>query len=347
MRVLFLENEDSFSWNVIDRLPCGRDEVEIVPGREAAACPERLAGADVLVVGPGPTDPERAGLVGVVRAAAARRLPTLGICLGHQAIGLAFGARLVRTPPRHGKPSVATFSGARLFAAFAGPQTVMRYHSLALADVVRPLRVVATSEDGVVMAVEHEELPLAGSAIPPGLVRHTPRGRDDRRLLPGARVRLADLEALPAFAFLGPGFGGGRAVLLTGLRPASGAPRLLFAPFETRGRDALLLDGEIQPGTRSNCLRRPTSSRDSMPPGTPKPWSEIREAIAAGDVYQVCLTVRARLAPVSGAALFARMAARGLPRFAAWVRLPGGVEFVSASPELLFEIEGGGSARSR
>jgi len=175
MRVLFLENDDSFSWNVIDRLPCSRDEVTVVPGREIAACPGRLAAADVLVIGPGPTDPERAGLVGVVRSAAARRLPTLGICLGHQAIGLAFGARLARTPPRHGKRSVATFSGARLLAPFAGPQTVMRYHSLALAGVVAPLRVVATSEDGVVMAVEHQELPLAGLQFHPDSFA-TPRG---------------------------------------------------------------------------------------------------------------------------------------------------------------------------
>jgi anthranilate synthase/aminodeoxychorismate synthase-like glutamine amidotransferase len=175
MRVLFLENEDSFSWNVIDRLPCARDEVTVVPGREVVACPDRLAGADVLIIGPGPTDPERVGLVGVVRAAVARRLPTLGICLGHQAIGLAFGARLVRTPPRHGKRSVATFAGARIFAAFAGPQTVMRYHSLALADVASPLRVVATSEDGVIMAVEHEGLPLAGLQFHPDSFA-TPRG---------------------------------------------------------------------------------------------------------------------------------------------------------------------------
>ncbi len=175
MRVLFLENEDSFSWNVIDRLPCRRDEVTVVPGREVAARPDLLAAADALVIGPGPTDPERAGLVAVARAAAARRLPTLGICLGHQAIGLAFGARLVRTPPRHGKPSVATFAGARLFAAFAGPQAVMRYHSLALADVARPLRVVATSEDAVVMAVEHEELPMAGLQFHPDSYA-TPRG---------------------------------------------------------------------------------------------------------------------------------------------------------------------------
>jgi anthranilate synthase/aminodeoxychorismate synthase-like glutamine amidotransferase len=167
MRLLFLENEDSFSWNVIDRLPYARDDILVVPGREVAACLDRLAAAEALVIGPGPTDPVRVGLVEVVREAAARRLPTLGICLGHQAIGLAFGARLVRTPPRHGKRSLVTFTGARLFGPLTSPQTVMRYHSLALTEVVPPLRVVATSEDGVIMAVEHEVLPMAGLQFHP------------------------------------------------------------------------------------------------------------------------------------------------------------------------------------
>ena len=154
-------------------------------------------------------------------------------------------------------------------------------------------------------------------------------------------MKLIDLEALPAFALLGPGFGGGGAVLLTGLRPAARAPRLLFAPYETRGCDALLFDGQVR---SANALELP-SAADLEPrldaTGHAEAVEEIREAIAAGDVYQVCFTVRAHLAPVSGAALFARMASRGLPRFAAWVRLPGGVEFVSVSPELFFEIEGG------
>jgi len=154
-------------------------------------------------------------------------------------------------------------------------------------------------------------------------------------------MRLVDLERLPAFALLGPGFGGGDSVLLTDLRPAPRAPRLLFAPYETRGRDALLFDGEVR---SVDALELPPSA--ALEPrldatGHAEVVEEIREAIAAGDVYQVCFTVRARLAPVPGAALLARMAARGLPRFAAWVRLPGGVEFVSASPELFFEIEGG------
>jgi anthranilate synthase/aminodeoxychorismate synthase-like glutamine amidotransferase len=151
--------------------------VVVRPGREAAARSDWLAAADAVVVGPGPTDPERAGLVGVVRAAVDRGLPVLGICLGHQAIGLAFGARLVRTPPRHGRTSVATFAGARWLAGLAGPQVVMRYHSLALAGVRPPLRVVATSEDGVVMAVEHETLPVVGLQFHPDSYA-TPRGAE-------------------------------------------------------------------------------------------------------------------------------------------------------------------------
>jgi len=83
----------------------------------------------------------------------------------------------VRTPPRHGKPSVAVFEGARIFAEFAGPQTVMRYHSLALTEVRAPLRVVATSEDGVVMAVEHESLRVAGLQFHPDSFA-TPRGAE-------------------------------------------------------------------------------------------------------------------------------------------------------------------------
>jgi len=153
-------------------------------------------------------------------------------------------------------------------------------------------------------------------------------------------VRLADLEALPAFALLGPGFGGGEALLLTDLRPSPRAPQLVFAPYETPGREATLLGGEVR---RVGALELPPPA--ALDPrldaaGHAEAVAVIREAIAAGDVYQVCLTLRARLAPVAGAALLARMAAQGLPRFAAWVRLPDGTEFVSASPELLFEIEG-------
>ena len=177
MRVLFLENDDSFSWNVLDRLPVDRSHVTIVSGRDRAAFREHLPRATVVVIGPGPLDPHRAGLDGVVEEAAARGLPVLGICLGHQAIGLAFGARLVRNEPCHGKRSLALFRASRHFPGIAGPVEVMRYHSLSLASVRAPLRALAETQDGVVMAIEHESLPIAGLQFHPDSFG-TPRGEE-------------------------------------------------------------------------------------------------------------------------------------------------------------------------
>lgn len=160
MRVVFAENEDSFTWNVIDRLPVDRARIRVVSGR--AVDEAMLAEATHLVIGPGPMDPIRAGLVELVHRAARRRLPTLGVCLGHQALGLAFGARLARTTPVHGKRSVISFVPSRSLPGIEGRLEVMRYHSLALESAAAPLRVIARSEDGVIMALEHESLPMLG-----------------------------------------------------------------------------------------------------------------------------------------------------------------------------------------
>lgn len=177
MRVLFVENDDSFSLNVVESLPVERGDVHVRPGREVARDSGSLDGADVVVVGPGPTDPVRAGIVGVVQAAARRRLPMLGICLGHQALGLAFGAELVRVLPVHGKQSAITFSRSRLFPSFVGRQIMMRYHSLALIGIEAPLRVIAQTDDGIPMAIEHETLPMAGLQFHPDSFA-SPRGKE-------------------------------------------------------------------------------------------------------------------------------------------------------------------------
>jgi anthranilate synthase/aminodeoxychorismate synthase-like glutamine amidotransferase len=177
VRVLFVENDDSFSLNVVDALPVDRKDIVLRPGREVARDSRFLDGADVVVVGPGPTEPVRAGIVGVVQAAVLRRLPLLGICLGHQALGLAFGATLVRVPPVHGKPSAITFSRSRLFPNFVGPQTMMRYHSLALTGIAAPLHIIAETDDGIAMAIEHESLPMVGLQFHPDSFA-SPRGRE-------------------------------------------------------------------------------------------------------------------------------------------------------------------------
>jgi anthranilate synthase/aminodeoxychorismate synthase-like glutamine amidotransferase len=177
VRVLFVENHDSFSLNVVEDLPVDRSDVVVRPGREVAADLASLDGVDLVVVGPGPTDPVRAGIVGVVQAAALRRLPLLGICLGHQALGLAFGAKFTRVAPVHGKPSAISFSRSRLFPSFVGRHTMMRYHSLALTGIEAPLHVIAETDDGIPMAIEHETLPMAGLQFHPDSFA-SPRGRE-------------------------------------------------------------------------------------------------------------------------------------------------------------------------
>ncbi|HEY3450032.1 MAG TPA: chorismate-binding protein [Myxococcales bacterium] len=148
-------------------------------------------------------------------------------------------------------------------------------------------------------------------------------------------MRLTALDRGAPFALLGPGFGLGRPVLVEDLREVTRAPLLAYASFEDRR--PTLLGGKAQPiDLELDAAPQPLDpALDDR--GYREAVEAIREAIAAGDVYQVCHTLRARLRPASGSELFATLCARGLPRFAAWVRLPDGTEFVSASPELFFE----------
>ena len=168
-------------------------------------------------------------------------------------------------------------------------------------------------------------------------------------------MRLQELAPLSSFALLGPGFAGGgpgqpgdrqgRWLLLRELHPARRADVLLaLAPFEEHGAAALTLAAGSWDWCDAHLLRDPPEPAvDLAAEGHAEKVEAIREAIARGDVYQVCLTVRAHLAgeAVTGAELLSLMCARGVPRFAAWVRLPDGRELVSASPELFFETARG------
>lgn len=177
MALLFIENDDSFSWNIIDRLPFARPDVEVVPGRDARAVDRTLSQATAVVLGPGPLDPERAGIVEYVRRIATLGLPLLGICLGHQAIAVAFGAKLVRKAPHHGVRQSIIFTESRFFPRFSGPVDVMRYHSLGIEHAPAPLRTCARAPDGCVMAMEHPTLPIAGLQFHPDSFA-TPRGEE-------------------------------------------------------------------------------------------------------------------------------------------------------------------------
>ncbi len=343
--LLFIENHDSFSWNVVASLPFSREQIRVVSARDALAAMAELEDSDVVVMGPGPTDPVRAGLVELVREIARRRLRFVGVCLGHQALGLAFGATLIRSTPAHGKRAMAHFDDGRALE-------VMRYHSLSLSDVKAPLRVTARLDDGTVMAVEHESLPMVGVQFHPDSFG-TPKGREllasvlgrrgaslEPAPLPGAlpsrgeRVNEVRLSSLTNdFALLAPGYADTEAWTLVDLtRP--GDAGLWFARAEgeatrvagTAQRVRLNLD--VEPAALDVQLDE-TGFLDGV--------RSIRERIAAGDVYQVNLTTRAALGQVDGAALLARLCARGVPRFAAWVKSSTLGDFVSASPELLVE----------
>ncbi|MDP1826284.1 MAG: chorismate-binding protein [Archangium sp.] len=347
-RVLFIENHDSFSWNVIDALPFARGQIEVLGPAEAWAA---LDHSEVVVMGPGPTDPMRAGLIDLVREVARRRLPFLGVCLGHQALGLAFGARLVRSAPAHGKRATAHFSN---FAGLEGPVEVMRYHSLSLTEVASPLKVMASLADGTVMAIEHESLPMAGVQFHPDSFG-TPRGRDllanwfKRSPLPAQRgesqgegplptpstpLKLSTLLSRDDFALLGPGFSThGHWTLLEDLHEGDGA--LWYASAESKTPTRLagrattvepIFDVPAHP-------LRPRLDETGFLEGV----STIREHIAAGDVYQVNLTLRAQLDCPTGAALLTTLCRTAVPRFAAWVKTRATGELVSASPELLVE----------
>jgi len=169
-RVLLVDNYDSFTYNLAQALMELGAEVEVVRNDEAD--PRELAGMPYthLVISPGPGVPSTSGMVPQLLGMVARKLPVLGICLGHQAIGEHFGARLVRAPrPVHGKTSQISHDGRGIFRGMPDPFTATRYHSLVLDPESIPgcLEVTAKSEDAQVMGVRHRTLAVEGLQFHP------------------------------------------------------------------------------------------------------------------------------------------------------------------------------------
>ena len=172
-QVLFVECHDSFSFNIVNYLRMLGAEVEVVDHREAPrpgdGAGAALAATTHLVLGPGPGDPHTSGkALDWVGAALARGLPFLGVCLGHQALGVHLGARLERAPrPVHGEAHAVRHTGRGLFAGLGSPVLCTRYHSLCLTDLPSELAVDAWTDDGVVMAVSHVSRPAWGVQFHP------------------------------------------------------------------------------------------------------------------------------------------------------------------------------------
>jgi anthranilate synthase component 2 len=165
--ILLLDNYDSFTFNLYQYL--GELGAELrVERNDALSMEEALALApDAVVISPGPGVPKDAGIsLGLVRSVT---VPLLGVCLGHQAIGEAFGGEVVRGRPMHGKTSKVHHDSRGLFAGLPTPFTATRYHSLVVKSDTLPscLEVSAWTEDGVVMGLRHKDLPIDGVQFHP------------------------------------------------------------------------------------------------------------------------------------------------------------------------------------
>jgi anthranilate synthase/aminodeoxychorismate synthase-like glutamine amidotransferase len=176
VRVLMVDNYDSFTYNLVQYL--GELGAEPVAVRNDAAEVGDLLGQgfDRVVVSPGPCTPNEAGMsVEVMKAFPEAGIPSLGVCLGHQSLVQAFGGKVVRHVPVHGKATEIEHDGTGLFAGLPSPLTVGRYHSL-VADPALPEALTVTARGGgVVMAVRHRALPALGVQFHPESVL-TPDG---------------------------------------------------------------------------------------------------------------------------------------------------------------------------
>jgi anthranilate synthase component 2 len=169
--ILVIDNYDSFTWNLVHYLQELGSTVEVVRNDAIGAGQALSSGAEAFLISPGPCTPNEAGVsLDLVAACADGKRPLLGVCLGHQAIGQAFGGRVVRAAElMHGKTSQVEHDGTGLFAGLPSPFTATRYHSLVVPeeDLPADLVVNARTADGTVMGFRHATLPIHGVQFHP------------------------------------------------------------------------------------------------------------------------------------------------------------------------------------
>ena len=168
--IVLIDNYDSLAFNLVHYL--GELGAGVAVHRNDKVATEAVLAAepDAIVLSPGPCTPNEAGICLPLIAAAAPRIPILGVCLGHQAIGQAFGGKIVRAPaPIHGKLSEIKHRGGSVFRGINAPFKATRYHSLVVerATMPRDLDVTAETADGLVMGLAHRELPVHGVQFHP------------------------------------------------------------------------------------------------------------------------------------------------------------------------------------
>ena len=169
-KVLMIDNYDSFTYNLVQYLQVLGAEVSVLRNDEIKPEEVKKLGVEGIVISPGPCTPSEAGVsVDIIRSYY-KVLPILGVCLGHQSIGFAFGARIVRAKNlMHGKTSEITHTGEGIFKGIPSPFTAVRYHSLVIEESSLPesFKITARSDDGEIMAIQHRDFPLFGVQFHP------------------------------------------------------------------------------------------------------------------------------------------------------------------------------------
>ncbi|MBJ6759656.1 aminodeoxychorismate/anthranilate synthase component II [Myxococcaceae bacterium JPH2] len=174
--ILVIDNYDSFTFNLVQLLFTLGAEVKVVRNDDLDVAGVAATGASHLVISPGPCTPHEAGVS--VAAITHARIPVLGVCLGHQSIGAAFGGRVVRAPvPVHGKAAHIQHGGTGVFSGMSPGFQAARYHSLIVEKESLPAELEATawSQDGLIMALRHRARPMVGLQFHPESVL-TPEG---------------------------------------------------------------------------------------------------------------------------------------------------------------------------
>ena len=168
--LLVIDNYDSFTYNLVQYLGELGQEVRVVRNDEIAAADVAGLAPSHIVISPGPCTPNEAGISLDVIKAYAGKIPILGVCLGHQSIGQAFGGKIVRAARvMHGKTSMIHHDGKGVFTGLPNPFEATRYHSLLIesASVPDALEVTARTDEGEIMAVRHKTLPVEGVQFHP------------------------------------------------------------------------------------------------------------------------------------------------------------------------------------
>ena len=171
MRLLMIDNYDSFTYNLVQYLGELGAEIDVVRNDDAEVDSLMARAGDGLVISPGPGTPDDAGVsVAAIQKFAAAGIPILGVCLGHQSIGVAYGARIVRAASiMHGKISTVTHDEQGIFSGLPKRIEATRYHSLVIEESSVPdvLEISARTDDGEIMGVRHRSLPVEGVQFHP------------------------------------------------------------------------------------------------------------------------------------------------------------------------------------